>query len=53
MRRQPRSFLGSTQHQQAPTPRLQGLQTAMGHVGKVTNGINMLRQIGSLFKFFK
>ena len=53
MRRQPRSFLGSTQNQQAPTSRLQGLQTVMGHVGKVTNGINMLRQMGSFFKFFK
>ncbi|MBU8790456.1 hypothetical protein KM885_06575 [Oceanobacillus caeni] len=50
--RQPHPFLNPTQGQQAPTSGLQGLQTVMGHVGNVTNGINMLRQMGSLMKFF-
>ncbi|MEH7379129.1 hypothetical protein V7138_01405 [Bacillus sp. JJ1533] len=51
IRRQPRSFF-TTPNQQAPTSRLQGLQTVMGHVGKVTTGIGMLRQMGGLLKFF-
>ncbi len=51
MRRQPRlrPFSNSTQK----APRLQGLQKVMGHVGTVTNGVNMLRQMGSFLKFFK
>jgi hypothetical protein len=52
IRRQPRSFFASTRNQQAPTSRLSGLRTVMGHVGHVGNGINMLRQMGSVFKFF-
>ena len=50
IRRQPRSFFAP--NQQARPSRLSGLQTIMGHVGNVTNGINMLRQMGSFFKFF-
>ena len=46
IRRQPRT----TRNQQAPTSRL---QTLMGHAGTVTNGINMLRQMGSFMRFFK
>lgn len=53
IRRQPHSFFTSTRNQQAPTSRLPKLQTVMGHVGNVTNGINKLRQMGSFFKFFK
>ena len=53
MRRQPRSFIAPNRNQQAPASRFQGLKTTMGHVGNITNGINMLRQFGSFFKFFK
>lgn len=50
--RQPRPFF-TAPNQQAPTSRFQGLRTVMGHVGTVTNGINMLRQMGSVLKFFR
>ena len=53
MGRRPRPFIAPNQNQQAPTSRLQGLKSVMGHAGTVTNGINMLRQMGSVFKFFK
>ena len=51
-RRQPRPFY-TTPYQQGPTSRFQGLRTVMGHVGKVTNGVNTLRQMGSFLKFFR
>ena len=53
IRQQPRRFFAPYQNQQAPTSGIHGLRTMMGHVGKVTNGVNMLRQMGSIFKFFK
>ncbi len=53
IRRQPRSFFSPTQNQQAPTSRFQGVKTIMGHVGTVSNGINMMRQVGSILRFFK
>ncbi len=53
MGRRPRPFMGPNQNQQAPTSRFQGLKSMMGHVGTVRNGINTLRQVGSLLKIFK
>ncbi|MEH7178858.1 hypothetical protein [Neobacillus vireti] len=53
MGQQPRRFFAPNQNQQAPTSKFNGLGTMMGHVGKVTNGINTLRQMGSILKFFK
>ena len=45
------------QQQQMPNTR-QGnlsdnLNTMMGHVGTITNGINAMRQIGSIFSMFR
>jgi hypothetical protein len=48
----PRPFRSPIQSQQVPTSRFDGLKTIMGHVGNVTNGINMLRQVGSFLKIF-
>ncbi len=31
----------------------QHLNTIMGHAGTITNGIGMLRQMGSLLRFFR
>ncbi|HAM79448.1 hypothetical protein [Ornithinibacillus bavariensis] len=28
------------------------MRTIMGHVGTITNGINMIRQMGSIFRIF-
>ena len=39
-------------NQQFGGSRLGGLNTLMGHVGTVTNGVNMLRQLGSLVNLF-
>lgn len=46
----PRPFISPNQNQQEPTSRFDGLKTMMGHVGNVTNGINMLRGLGSFFR---
>ncbi|MGN7116949.1 hypothetical protein [Lysinibacillus odysseyi] len=41
-------------NQQFRGPGLSGhLNTLMGHVGTVTNGVNMLRQLGSLMTLFR
>ncbi|MED4534700.1 hypothetical protein [Metabacillus fastidiosus] len=54
-RRQPGYRFSPNQTQQ--TPPSQGLSsnlgTMMGHVGKVANGINMMRQIGSIISLFR
>ena len=43
--------------QQAPGPGSgslsDNLNTMMGHVGTITNGINMMRQVGSIFSLFR
>ena len=44
-------------YQQMPEPRQGGLSnnlnTMMGHVGTITNGINAMRQLGSIFSIFR
>ncbi|MED4403362.1 hypothetical protein [Metabacillus fastidiosus] len=56
-RRQPGYLFSPNQNQQAPASKIQGLSgnlnKMMGHVGKVTNGVNMIRQIGSIISLFK
>ncbi len=53
-RRQSASGFSRNRSQQAPSLGLSGhVKSIMGHVGKVRNGINMMRQIGSILKFFR
>lgn len=57
MGRQPNRFGPRMQNQQMPPSGQGGLfnniKTVMGHMGTVNTGINMLRQFGSVFSFFK
>ncbi|WP_336046062.1 hypothetical protein [Solibacillus ferritrahens] len=44
-------------YSQAPSSRFGGLSdnlnTMMGHVGTITNGVNMMRQVGAMFNLFR
>ena len=54
--RQQQPFIDPYERQQQPFGRpslMDGLNTLMGHAGTVTNGVNMMRQIGSILGFLR